>query len=200
MVAVEGTHASGKTTLVHALTAHYRARGVLVEALPEPARSSPFIEQIVIHSRGDFDLDTEVDLFGAHLSSTRATRHQQLLICDKTPVNVLAYARLLLSAPAGSRTGAVLDAMASFCRAWAPGIYDATFWLPDTYPAHRDPLRARVTHLQDQTGQAVRAACADAGLTLHDVPPGLDLASRVTHLTRRVEPLLTTAAGYRPQP
>src|SRR5690606_25569433 len=30
VVAIEGTHAAGKTTLVHALTAHYRERGVLV--------------------------------------------------------------------------------------------------------------------------------------------------------------------------
>jgi thymidylate kinase len=31
LVAIEGTHASGKTTLVHALPAHYRARGAPVD-------------------------------------------------------------------------------------------------------------------------------------------------------------------------
>src|SRR5439155_11276189 len=65
LVAVEGTHASGKTTLVHALTAHYRAQGVLVDCVPEPARTSPFIEDTVIHRTGGFDLTTEVDLFAA---------------------------------------------------------------------------------------------------------------------------------------
>jgi thymidylate kinase len=45
LVAIEGTHASGKTTLVHALTAHYRERGVLVDCTAEPARTSPFIEE-----------------------------------------------------------------------------------------------------------------------------------------------------------
>lgn len=49
LVAVEGTHASGKTTLVHALVAHYRAEGVLAGCSEEPARTSPFMEDIVIH-------------------------------------------------------------------------------------------------------------------------------------------------------
>jgi len=52
VVAIEGTHASGKTTLVHALTALYRARGVLVDCTGEPARTSPFIEETVIHGKG----------------------------------------------------------------------------------------------------------------------------------------------------
>ncbi|MCT2280774.1 hypothetical protein M3G91_24455 [Micromonospora chalcea] len=51
VVSIEGTHAAGKTTLVHALTAHYRARGVLVACTPEPARTSPFIEETVIHGK-----------------------------------------------------------------------------------------------------------------------------------------------------
>jgi thymidylate kinase len=38
IVAVEGTHATGKTTLVHALTAHYRLRSVNVVCSGEPAR------------------------------------------------------------------------------------------------------------------------------------------------------------------
>jgi hypothetical protein len=201
VVAVEGTHASGKTTLAHALTAHYRARGVLVDVLPEPARTSPFVEQVVIHGRGAFDLDAEVDLFGAHLSTTlRAARHQQLLICDKTVVNVLAYARLLLDARPGGRDASVLDAMTAFCRAWAPGTYDAVFWLPDAFDGSSDPLRARVDHLQDQTSRAVRAACTAAGIDLQEVPAGLDLPGRVTQLARRVDELLAARTGYRAMP
>ena len=52
LVGIEGTHAAGKTTLVHALTAHYRQRGVLVDCTGEPARTSPFIEETVIHGKG----------------------------------------------------------------------------------------------------------------------------------------------------
>ena len=195
VVGIEGTHTSGKTTLVHALTAHYRARGVLVDCMREPARTSPFIEETVIHNKGTFDLVTEVDLFGAHLTATlRATRHHHLLICDTTIMNVLAYARLVLPAPAGSMDAAVLDATTAFCRAWAP-TYDAVFYLPDAYHNPADPMRAKVTHLQQQTSTAVRAACADTGAELVDVPAGLDVAGRVAHLARRVDSLLAGRPG-----
>jgi thymidylate kinase len=42
VVAIEGTHASGKTTLVHALVSRYRENGIHVTCTGEPARSSPF--------------------------------------------------------------------------------------------------------------------------------------------------------------
>lgn len=53
VVAVEGTHASGKTTLIHALTSYYRARGVHANCTGEPARNSPFMEEIVLHGKGN---------------------------------------------------------------------------------------------------------------------------------------------------
>jgi len=190
VVAVEGTRANGKTTLVHALTALYRARGVLVDCTGEPARTSPFIEETVIHGKGAFDLVTEVDLFAAQLTATlRASRHHDLLICDKTIVNVLAYARMVLPAPPGSPDAAVLDAMAGFCGAWGP-TYDAVFYLPDRYQQPADAFRAKVAHLQDETATAVRDAYAAVGLPLIDVPAGLDLPARVDWIAGRVDPLL----------
>jgi hypothetical protein len=196
VVAVEGTHASGKTTLVHALTAHYGVRGVLVDCIGEPARTSPFIEETVIHGRGDFDLATEIDLFAAQLSATlRAARHHHLLICDKTVANVLAYAGMMLPAPLGGHVATVLDAMAGFCRGWAPLTYDAVFYLPDRYRHPADPLRAKVAHLQAATADAVRRACVDVGIALVDVPAGLDVAGRVAWIARRVDPLLAGSAA-----
>ncbi len=52
VIAVEGTHASGKTTLAHALAAHYRERGIHAATVEEPARHSPFVEEIVVHGKG----------------------------------------------------------------------------------------------------------------------------------------------------
>jgi uridine kinase len=86
LVAVEGTHATGKTTLVHALTAHYRRRSVNVACSSEPARTSPFIEEIVLHGKGAFDLATEVDLFAAQLQETLPTR-EGLLQPDQAQAN-----------------------------------------------------------------------------------------------------------------
>ncbi len=138
---------------------------------------------------------TEVDLFAAQLSDQlRAARHHQLLICDKTIVNVLAYARLVLAAPAGSQEAAVVEAMAAFCRAWAP-TYDAVFYCPDRYQRPGDPFRAKVTELQDSTATAVRDACALVGMPLLDVPTGLDLGQRIAWTTPRIDPLLSSEAG-----
>jgi len=196
LVGIEGTHASGKSALVHALTAHYRHQGVLVDCLAEPARTSPFIEETVIHGKGNFDLTCEVDLFAAHLSTTlRAARHQQLLICDKTVVNVLAYARMILAPALGSPDAAVLDAMATFCRTWAPTTYDAVFYLSDRFDHPNDPMRAKVAHLQAETAEALRATCADVNLPLTDVPTGIDTAARVAWIARRVDPLLPGTTG-----
>jgi thymidylate kinase len=76
-IAIDGTHASGKTTLIHALTAHYRRQGVNVAAMGEPARSSPFMEEIVIHGRGNFDFAAEVDVFAAHLQYQLSERSRR---------------------------------------------------------------------------------------------------------------------------
>jgi len=193
LVVVEGTHASGKTTLIHALVAHYRAQGVLVDCTGEPARTSPFIEEIVLHGRGSFDLPTEVDLFAAQLKEQlRAARHQRLLICDKTVANVLAYARLVLDSSADPLTAPVLDAMEQFCRAWAP-VYDLVVYSADQYQQPADPYRTKVATLQDATAQAVRGACAQVGIELHDIPVGLTVAERVAWVARRVDPLLAAA-------
>lgn len=197
LVAIEGTHASGKTTLVHALVAHYQAQGVLVGCSEEPARTSPFMEDIVIHGQGEFDLIAEVDLFGAQLSEQlRASRHLQLLICDKTVINVLAYARLVLDTPPGSHTAAVVAAMAQFCAAWAT-VYDAVFYCADSYHQDNDPMRAKVTHLQDATAHAVLDTCTAAGVALHHIPTGLTVDQRVTWVARQLQAVLNRQPASR---
>lgn len=127
-------------------------------------------------------------------ATLRAARHHNLLICDKTIVNVLAYAWLVVPIVAGSHAAVVLDAMAGFCCAWAP-TYDAVFYLPDHYAQPADPLRARVSHLQAETAESVRNACAAVGLPLINVPAGLDVAARVAWVAQRVDSLLTAFSG-----
>ena len=198
VLAVEGTHASGKTTLTHALAAYYRERGIHVTTVEEPARHSPFIEEIVVHGRGQFDLETEADLFGAQLSGQlRAARQHTMIICDKTIANVLACARVVLTAPPGSREAAVLNAMESFCRSWAPA-YDIVFYCCDNYGQEQpgDPYRARVLDLQPAADRVVRQTCAMTGQRITDVPPGMTTAERVGWIAGRVD-RLTRKAGAR---
>jgi predicted ATPase len=197
VLAVEGTHASGKTTLTHALAAHYRERGIHVTTVEEPARHSPFIEETVVHGRGQFDLETEADLFGAQLSAQlRAARQHTMIICDKTIANVLAYARLVLTAPPGSREAAVLNAMEAFCRAWAPA-YDIVFYCCDNYGQEQpgDPYRSRVLDLQPAADRVVRQTCAATGQRIIDIPPGMTTAERVGWIAGRVDRLARKAGA-----
>jgi molybdopterin-guanine dinucleotide biosynthesis protein len=46
LVAFDGTHASGKTTLLYAVAARLRREGVHVGVLGEPARQSPFVDDV----------------------------------------------------------------------------------------------------------------------------------------------------------
>jgi predicted ATPase len=191
VLAVEGTHASGKTTLTHALAAWYREHGIHVATVEEPARRSPFIEEIVVHGKGQFDLECEVDLFAAQLSrQLRTARQHTMIICDKTVANVLAYARLVLPAPPGSREAASLDAMEVFCRAWAD-VYDAVFYCCDRFSQHQigDPYRAKVLELQPAAERVVRSTCATVGQKVIDIPPNMTTADRVRWIDARVTKL-----------
>lgn len=130
-------------------------------------------------------------MFGAQLSEQlRTSRHLQLLICDKTVVNVLAYARLVLDASPGSHTAAVLAAMDQFCAAWAP-VYDAVFYCADSYHQDNDPMRARVAHLQEATAQAVVDTCTRAGVALYHVPTGLTVEERVRWVSHQLQRVLS---------
>jgi predicted ATPase len=191
VLAVEGTHASGKTTLTHALAAYYRERGIHVATVEEPARHSPFIEEIVVHGKGTFDLETEVDLFAAQLSAQlRAARQHTMIICDKTIANVLAYAWLVLETPPRSRTAAAVAAMEAFCHAWA-GAYDAVFYCCDRFSQHQagDPYRAKVLDLQPAADRVVRSTCATVGQRVIDIPPNMTTGQRVEWIAERVTKL-----------
>ncbi len=185
VIAVEGTHASGKTTLVHALTSFYRERGIHVTYVDEPARTSPFIEEIVLHGKGDFDLVAELDTFGRQLTTQlRAARHQSLLIADKTLINVVAYARLLLP----PHDAPVVDAMLQLCATTA-GLYDAVLYTSDTFSTrqHGDALRSKVADQQPDIDRTLRETAAHAGLALIDIPHGLTTAERVRWISSHLQ-------------
>jgi hypothetical protein len=178
---VRGTHADS-----HALTAHYRRRGVNVAAMAEPARSSPFMEEIVIHQRGTFDLAAEVDVFAAHLLlHLRTARNHQLLVADKTIINVLAYARILLDVAPDSIDAVVLAAMETFCRAWAP-TYDLVFFTHDHYTQPSDGFRAKVADLQDIAATTLRELYQHLDVPVINIPLGYETAERVEWIAQRV--------------
>jgi predicted ATPase len=181
VIAVEGSQAAGKTTLVHALTAHYRERGIHVACTLEPARVSPFIDDIVLHDSGGFDLTAELDLYAAQLSAQlRGARNHQLLITDKTVMNVTAYARLVLD-PGDTSAAAVLSALETLSATWAPAAYDAVIYAADHFAqaSGGDRYRSKVLGLQTAVGERVRQACTATGVRMLDLPAGLGTPDRV---------------------
>lgn len=200
VIAIDGSHASGKTTLIHALTSHYRERGIHVTCTGEPARTSPFIEEIVIYDRGNFDLETELDLFGAHLTEQlRAARHHTLLIADKTIVNVLTYARVFLPASPGTREARVLDAMENMCEALAD-LWDIVFCCRDTYSPQQpgDDFRNKVSGYQATIDQMLIDTYARVGIRVIEVPRGLSTAERVSWIAAQLTELGIPAERPRP--
>ena len=188
VIAIEGTHASGKTTLTHALAAYYRERGIHVATVEEPARHSPFIEEIVVHGKGQFDLETEVDLFGAQLSAQlRAARQHTMIIADKTIANVMAYAWIVLQTPPGSREAAVLEAMNGVLRSLGADLRRRLLLL-DRFDQHQqgDPYRAKVLDLQTAADRVVRSTCATVGQRVIDIPPNMTTDERVRWIAARV--------------
>lgn len=184
VVAVEGTHASGKTTLIHALTSYYRECGVHANCTGEPARSSPFIEEIVLHGKGEFDLIAELDTFARQFSDQlRAARHYDLLITDKTPLNVVVYARLLLP----DEDSSAVEAMLQLCAATRT-LYDAVLYTSDAYNPSQpgDAWRVKVAHQQAQVDRVLRELAAQAGMALIEVPRGLTTMERVRWISARL--------------
>ncbi|MEU5436475.1 AAA family ATPase [Streptomyces sp. NPDC020719] len=188
VIAIDGTQAAGKTTLIHALTAHYREQSVNVACTGEPARTSPFMEAIVLHGEGKFDLVAELDLFALHHTvPLRAARHHRLLITDKTPANVLALARLVLD-PCEPGAAKALAAMEKLCRAWMPLAYDLIVYCRDRYDQKTggDRFREKVLALQDDADRAVYQACKDTGAPIVELPTGLSTAERVRWIVEQV--------------
>ncbi|MGH3920122.1 MAG: AAA family ATPase [Pseudonocardiaceae bacterium] len=180
LVAFDGTHASGKTTLIYAVAALLRRQGVHVTTLGEPARTSPFVDDVVIHKAADFDMTLELDIFAAHITnSVRAVRSHEVVLCDKTPTNVLAYCKMLLHIEPGTWDAAMTDAMDGFCRAWG-AVYDAVFFCQDHYATDQrgDKYRVRVADLQVQADGLVRAEYKRLGQPIIEIPRGLDIDER----------------------
>jgi predicted ATPase len=191
LVAFDGTHASGKTTLIYAVAALLRRQGVHVTTLGEPARASPFVDDVVIHNAGDFDMPLELDIFAAHITNTlRAARSHDVVLADKTPTNVLAYCKMLIHTEPGTWDAEMVGAMDGFCRAWGKA-YDAVFFCQDHYLAEQggDKYRVRVADLQVQADGLLRAEYARLGQPIIEIPYALDIGKRARWVAVRMKKL-----------
>lgn len=192
VVAVEGPQAAGKTALAHALTAALIERGLVAAFVPEPAASSPFVEEFALHGCAA-DTSTELDLLTAQVSAQlRAARHRKVLVCDKTAFNVLAHCSEVLAPEAASSP--VVEAMRRLAMAWG-SVYDRVFLCADRFTADsdpfRDPLRDRQDTVAAQLEEELTLACAQ----VVPVPRGLSTAQRVQFCLPIVEGAVPGTSG-----
>ena len=188
LIAVEGTHGTGKTTLAHALVARLKREHHGAGLAGEIARESPFLEAVVVHGRGAMDISAELHIFASQIAREQLmARHLDLLVCDKTVVNVLSYARLVLASddPATAR---LLAAMRDFCRSYVP-LYDTAFLVSDRHELGRtvDPYRPPGDALRDAVERELVSVCAEVGLPLSPVPAGVGLERQVDWVMDRLD-------------
>jgi hypothetical protein len=176
VVAVEGPQAAGKTALAHALTAALIERGLVAAYVPEPAASSPFVEEFALHGYAA-DTSTELDLLTAQMSAQlRAARYREVLVCDKTVFNVLAHCSEVL--PPEAARSALMDAMRRLAMAWG-SAYDRVFLCADRFTADADPFRDRLRDRQDKVAAHLEEEFSLARAQVVPVPRRLSTTQRV---------------------
>jgi hypothetical protein len=188
LIAVEGAHCTGKSTLVHAITAYYKSRNVHAAGFTEVARASAFVEQVVIHGKGRFDITAELQLLASQIAQEQLlARYHQLLICDRTVANVLGYSRILLSTSPDGFSTRMLRAMEDFCRVYVEQ-YDRVFILSDFYDptSTPDPFRPADKAFQLAADTEIRNACLSLQMPVIDMPVGLSLDDKVDWIVAKI--------------
>ncbi|WP_106189079.1 AAA family ATPase [Umezawaea tangerina] len=148
--AISGTHLTGKTTLCHDVVARLLRRGYAVSLALEPSRISRYLAG---GSRGHM---TQLELFaGTIAAEVEALRSAEIVICDRSLLDVLAYTDAL-SIDLSRHKEVLAQAMSAFSELYIP-TYDMIF-----RPAWRfsmvdsvDPLREEGDALQEYIDQRI---------------------------------------------
>lgn len=188
IIAFDGTHASGKTTLKFAVAAYLREKGINCSVLSEPARTSPLVDDVVLRDIGTFDLELELDLIAAHITqSIRATRNSSLILSDRTPANVIAYSKLLVSIDEGFQKD-LFQSVEDFVKRWMQ-VYDVVFYCQDYFCAEtlRDNMRNKVLNIQHEVDMQTQLEYENAGIALEKIPLGLSGVERTKFVIDVIE-------------
>ena len=174
LIEFDGTHASGKTTLKYLIAAKLKEIGINCVVLPEPARNSVLVDDVVLRNKGNFDIPLEVDLIMNHISlCIRGARDGDIILSDRTPVNVLAYTKLLVDSSDEMESG-LLERCESLVEKWIE-FYDLVFYCQDFYQADisKDNLRSKVVGIQSDVDSETRNQYDRFGCNLQFISKGL---------------------------
>lgn len=179
LIAFDGTHASGKTTLIYYVAAKLKEKGINCVVLPEPARNSPLVDDVVLRNVKSFDVPLEVDLIMNHISQCiRGTRDGEIILSDRTPVNVLAYTNLLISNK-NELEKDLLGKCELLVGSWV-NFYDLIFYCQDYYFADisKDNRRSKVVGIQKEVDLETRKQYDKFQCQLQYIPEGLSLEEK----------------------
>lgn len=187
LIAFDGTHASGKTTLKYQVAARLKEKGMNCVVLPEPARNSPLVDDVVLREMGKFDIPLEIDLIMNHITQCiRGTRDGQIILSDRTPVNVLAYTELLVRSE-DDLENELLEKCSSLVESWVQS-YDLIFYCQDYYIAdlQKDSLRNKVVGIQKEVDVETKKQYDKFGCEIQLVPKGLSLDEKTDFVLRAI--------------
>ncbi len=90
IIAVTGTHGTGKTTLTFQLAYHYKQEGANVKIIQEVARACPF------PLNKEMTFETALWIFYEHSrKELEASKDHDIVICDRTSFDSFVYASYL---------------------------------------------------------------------------------------------------------
>lgn len=182
MVAIEGVHGSGKTTLVHSAVGYFRAKGINATDVPESARSSPLFEAALLYDGPAIDEWAELHLLGDQIANEQLKAHNaELVISDRAVLNVASYWRVRFS-HCEPITGGVFSAARKFLLEYCRSVYDVVFLLTDDYGEPSDRLRESDQHFRRAVALQIEedlAELAALGTDVVHVPRGASHATRL---------------------
>lgn len=179
LIAIDGTHASGKTTLLYYIASKLKEWGINCIVLQEPARNSPLLDDVILRDVGNFDVLIEADLIMNHISQCiRGTRDGGIILSDRTPISVLAYKKLFVDASDeveslfGEKCETLVEQWMDF--------YDLVFYCQDHYQidVDKDKRRRKALSNQNEADFETQRQYKRCHCNLQYIPPNLSLEKK----------------------
>lgn len=183
-VAIVGAHGSGKTTLAHEVVALLKRRGIAVSLCREAARESHYLTQ------GRRVPEMQIDVFARQLSAEmEALRTSELVLCDRSLLDIHIYAQLFFPGRIGLTEQAFLASMEQFVSLYMP-TYRLLFRTTALYSLTETPDAIRPTdaRLQRDFHERLESELKRRNLNYVDIPSSGGASFVVERICRDLHP------------
>ena len=187
VVAIEGSHGTGKTTLAHGVAATLSAKGYPVTMVGEVVRSSSWFQEALLRGDGTLEVDGFIHLFADQLrQEMEATIQSAFAVLDRTVLSCLGYWNLRVRSP--RRTGQIREALEQVARLHA-ARYDVLVYSRDMYPLEdgQDVFRETDETFRMRSDRAIRACISRIGLRPIDIPRGFGVGEKIEWVVGRLD-------------